>query len=88
MPKLERWLVASKVVDVLEPETARQIMELGGQIGGGWYEVHTHICVNQDNKERVEHLLEAQGLTITPASEHAIEHPECHHHEQERSVHH
>ena len=87
MPKLERWLVASKVVEVLDPETVELLLELGGQIGGGWYEVHTHICVNQDNKEKIEHLLEAQGLTISPASEHTIDHPECNH-EHGHSTHH
>jgi hypothetical protein len=77
MPKLDRWLVASKVVDALDSDAVREIHALGGQIGGGWYEIHTHICVNQENKEKIEHLLQSQGLRISSASDEDIQHPEC-----------
>lgn len=77
MPKLERWLIASKKVDVLDRETQQQVQECGGQIGGGWYEVHVHICVNPQNKEQIEQLLEDKGIAVSAASDHTIIHPEC-----------
>ncbi|MEW6754211.1 MAG: hypothetical protein AB1505_25000 [Candidatus Latescibacterota bacterium] len=35
MPKLDRWIVASRMVEVLDRDTIRRILDLGGQIGGG-----------------------------------------------------
>ena len=33
------------------------IEEIGGVVGGGWNEIHQHICVNKDNKEAIEAML-------------------------------
>ncbi len=83
MPKLQRWLIASKMVEVLDQETLSTIGDLGGQIGGGWSEVHQHICVNKDNKEQIEELLRSKGFTVTYPSDHAVYHPECQKNHQE-----
>ena len=40
MPKLERWIVASRMVNVLNKETINTILDIGGHIGGGWCEIH------------------------------------------------
>jgi hypothetical protein len=74
MPKLERWIVAQKMVQVIDSETIKKILDLGGQIGGGWCRVHQHISVNPDNKEAIEKLLSEKGLEISNASD--IRHPE------------
>ena len=80
MPKLEHWVIASKMIEVLDQETTRTILDDGGQIGGGWCQVHQHICVNRHNKERLEQLLKDKGFTISGASEHRVAHPEvCKH---------
>jgi hypothetical protein len=76
MPKLHRWLIASKTVDVFDHETLETIESLGGHVCGGWGEIHQHICVNKDNKERIEALLEAQGFSISYPEDHRIFHPE------------
>ena len=77
MPKLERWLIASKMVAVLDGETINTILDLGGHIGGGWCEIHQHVCVNASNKEAIEDLLRQKGFTISTPSEHRVSHPEC-----------
>lgn len=77
MPKLERWIIASKRIDMLGDDTRWRIELLGGQLGGGWDEVHQHICVNEHNKEAIERLLRAQGFTISTPAEHRVYHPEC-----------
>ncbi len=77
MPKLEHWLVASKMLEVLDRETVQGILDLEGHIGGGWCEIHQHICVNSQNKERIEALLIEKGFTVSGASEHRVAHPEC-----------
>ena len=74
MPKLERWIVASKMVRVIDADTMKKILELGGQIGGGWCRIHQHICVNPENKEAIEILLREKGFEITAATD--IGHPE------------
>jgi len=76
MPKLERWLVAVKDVEVLDPGTRRRITELGGNMGGGWYRIHQHICVNSDNKEKIEEELLLSGYTIINSSDRSFFHPE------------
>ena len=78
MPKLHRWLIASKSIEVLDRETFETIEALGGHVCGGWTEVHQHICVNKDNKEKIEALLQEQGFTISVPEEHRIYHPEYH----------
>lgn len=76
MPKLERWLVASKMVEVLDADTLRAIGQLGGQIGGGWCEVHQHICVNSQNKEQIEDLLKGRGYTVSYPKDPHGRHPD------------
>ena len=84
MPKLQRWIVASKTIDVLDPETLDEILALGGNLGGGWNQVHQHICVNHENKERIEAILLAQGFEISEPSARSIFHPDYFQaHEQE-----
>ena len=74
MPKLERWIVAQKMVQILDAETTKQILELGGQIGGGWNLVHRHIYVTPANKEQIEALLKEKGLEIGSLED--FRHPE------------
>lgn len=84
MPKLQRWLVATKVIDVIEPGTLEEIESLGGHVGGGWGEVHQHVCVNRDNKEAIERLLTEKGFRVTIPSDHSVYHPDYHkYHDQE-----
>jgi hypothetical protein len=78
MPKLERWIVAQKMVQVIDPETMKKILELGGQIGGGWNRIHQHIFVNSDNKEAIEQLLQENGFELSAPSD--IRHPEINSH--------
>lgn len=78
MPKIDRWIIACKEVPVLSADIIKQIEALDGQIGGGWYEVHQHISVNQHNKEKIEELLQAAGFKVTPASLSDHVHPEMH----------
>ena len=79
MPKLQRWLIASKMVEVLGTDTVKGILGLGGQIGGGWCEIHQHICVNAQNKEVIEVLLQDAGFDISYPSEKKVMHPEIYH---------
>ena len=74
MPKPERWIVAQKMVQVLDTETIKRILELGGQIGGGWSLVHQHIYVTPANKEQIETLLKKKGLEIGGLAD--FRHPE------------
>ncbi len=76
MPQLQRWLIASKMVEVLDPEMVRAIVDQGGSIGGGWCEIHQHILVNAHNKESIEAMLCESGFTVSYPSEHRVSHPE------------
>lgn len=76
MPKLERWIVVSRMVPVLDQETLQMVLALGGNIGGGWAQVHQHINVNADNKEKVEELLRSRGFEVSELSEKLVRHPE------------
>lgn len=76
MPKLERWIVASKMVPVFDHETLKDIISLGGGIGGGWSQVHQHINVNADNKEKIEDLLRSRGYEISYIGDANVTHPE------------
>ena len=78
MPKIDRWIIASKEVPVLSADIIKQIEELDGQIGGGWHEVHQHISVNPCNKEEIEALLQAAGFEVKPATAPDHVHPEMH----------
>lgn len=81
MPKLDKWIVATRMAEPIDPATMRQILDLGGVIGGGWCQVHQHILVNAENKEKIETLLRDQGLEVLPADDHSLRHPdaEAHH---------
>jgi hypothetical protein len=74
MPKLERWIVAQKMVQVIDSETMKRILDLGGQIGGGWGRIHQHVSVNPENKETIEKLLLEKGFELSATTE--IRHPE------------
>jgi hypothetical protein len=79
MPKLERWIVAQKMVQVIDTETMKKILDLGGQVGGGWGRIHQHISVNAENKEAIEKLLQEKGFELSAASE--VRHPEINPHQ-------
>ena len=76
MPKLSRWIVAYKMVEVLDPETIKQILDHDGHLGGGWSQVHTHIAVNAENKEVIEKILAEKGFKFKEVFE--LYHPEVH----------
>lgn len=78
MPKLERWIIASKEVEVLDEAAAAAIRDLGGKMGSSWGEVHQHICVTPYNKEKIEDLLKSAGFSIEYMSEKDVRHPELH----------
>jgi hypothetical protein len=68
MPKIDHWIVAKKMVAVLDEATMKEIIDLGGQIGGGWCQVHQHIHVNSENKEQIEKLLKDKGFDVVTAT--------------------
>jgi hypothetical protein len=74
MPKCERWIVAQKMVEVIDAGTMKSILDLGGQIGGGWNQIHQHVFVNPENKEKIEELLRARGFEVLNTGE--AHHPE------------
>lgn len=74
MPKLSRWIVAEKKIEIFNSETKKEIMSLGGHIGGGFDKVHQHIFVTPDNKEKIEKMLIDQGFEVSPAE--SADHPE------------
>ena len=76
MPKMERWIVASKMVPVFDHDTLKQIVALGGTIGGGWSQVHQHLNVNVDNKEKIEELLQSRGYEVSNVCDRRLQHPE------------
>ena len=76
MPKLERWIVASKMVPVFDHETLASLVSLGGTIGGGWSQVHQHVNVNVNNKEKIEELLRSRGYDVSNVGEKELQHPE------------
>lgn len=64
-PENTECLIVSRMLAVLDPETVSAILEAGGQIGGGWCEVHRHVHVDSRNREEVAAILRAAGLTVT-----------------------
>ncbi len=76
MPKLEKWIVASRRVEAIDGETRAELVRLGGQIGGGWTEVHRHVLVNPENKEAIEALLRENGYQVCAASDKTLRHPD------------
>ncbi|MBN2714178.1 MAG: hypothetical protein JXR97_17295 [Planctomycetes bacterium] len=79
MPKLERWIIASKKVRVLDTELEREILGMGGVLGGGFSEIHRHILVNPENKEVIEEHLRAKGYTVLPGTDKEFFHPDTEH---------
>lgn len=69
-PENAHWLIASRMVGVLDKNTLREVLEAGGQIGGGWCEVHQHIHIEEQEREKVEEVLCAAHLTVTPCGHH------------------
>lgn len=64
MPKLSRWIVARKMVAVFPQEVLKELVELGANLGGGWCQVHQHLHVNPENREKIIALLEAHGYRV------------------------
>ena len=77
MPKLSRWLVAQKRVEIFDTETKHRLLALGGHIGGGWNTVHQHVYVTPDNKEAIITMLTQQGFEMIPCED--VQHPESVH---------
>jgi len=69
MAKLEKWIVAARMVEVLDAETEKTIINMGGLIAGGWCQVHQHIIVTPDNKEQIETYLKEKGYQVLSAAE-------------------
>lgn len=68
MPKMSRWIVARKMVAVFPQEVLKELVELGANLGGGWCQVHQHLHVNPENREKVIALLEAHGYRVDDVS--------------------
>jgi hypothetical protein len=66
------------MVQVIDTDTMKKILDLGGEIGGGWGHIHQHITVNTKNKETIENLLKNKGFVVSPTED--IGHPEFHAH--------
>ena len=81
MPKLDRWIIASKMVKIFDKETLQEIINLDGHIGGGWCQIHQHISVNSGNKEKIEKLLTDKGFNTSSSGDTRIAFPECHTHD-------
>jgi hypothetical protein len=77
MAKMERWIVASKMVEVLDHDTLKEIVDLGATLGGGWSEVHQHIHVTPDNKEKIEAILLKRGYSLHTATDKTVRHPDA-----------
>ena len=66
-PENAQWLIASRMLPVLDKDTLKAVLETGGQIGGGWCEIHQHIRVDEHNREKVEEILHTENLIVFPA---------------------
>jgi hypothetical protein len=69
MPKLNRWILAKKDCPAFSGELAKQLADLGANLGGGRFEICQVINVNAMNREKVIALLRQNGFTITDADE-------------------
>ncbi len=76
MPKLERWLVVSKTMEILDSEAHNTLLDQNVQLGGGWNRIHQHICVNSNNKEEIEEYLISRGFDIHASTDRTFFHPE------------
>lgn len=64
----DRWIIASRIVPVLDAESQAAIAGMGGVIGGGNAEIRLHIHVSSDNRDAIESFLRSKGLTVSEAS--------------------
>lgn len=64
-PENMHCIIASRMLAVLDPETVQAILEAGGQIGGGWCEVHQHIHVHGNNVDAVAKILRAADIHVS-----------------------
>ena len=69
MAKIEKWIIAARMVEVLDAETEKELINMGGLIAGGWCQVHQHIIVTPENKERIESYLREKGYQVLAATE-------------------
>lgn len=76
MPKLERWLIVAKNVEILTAEDIRVVDSMNAQMGGGWNKVHQHLNVNAENREAVETYFTTRGFEVVEASDKSFFHPE------------
>ncbi len=67
MPKLARWLIVSKKVDVFSKEVIDELQKMGVQFGGTHKLADQHIQVNHENKEKVEAFLIEHGYIVSEA---------------------
>jgi len=71
MPRLQRWIVARKIVPVFSTETAKKLTDLGANLGDGDFNLHQIVNVNFRNREKVIELLIADGFSVTDAEDEA-----------------
>lgn len=64
-PENMHCIIASRMIAVLDPVTVRAILETGGQIGGGWCEVHQHIHVDEDHVDAVAKVLRTADIHVS-----------------------
>ena len=75
MARLERWIVASKMVPVFDNALLQEIAALGGSVGGGWCEIHQHVHVTPENKEAIEELLVKNGYKLLSINDPSVARP-------------
>jgi hypothetical protein len=63
------WIVAEKIIPAFDNETIQKIIDLNGQIGGGWGRIHQHVSVNEENRIKIEEILCAKGFKILSHSD-------------------
>lgn len=64
-PESAGWLIASRMLPVLDRDTLKAVFDAGGEVAGGWCEVHQHIRVDEGNREQIREVLRAANLTVT-----------------------
>jgi len=76
MPKLDRWIIASREVDILDKDTDHALRDMGALTAGGWNIVHQHVLVTYENKEKIERYMASRGYNVRPASDTSFFHPD------------
>jgi hypothetical protein len=64
MPRLKQWIVARTSCPVFKGELARQLSEMGADLGDGHFETSQIVHVNHKNREKVIELLKQHGFTV------------------------